>query len=146
MPGIFPLIFDPLISTPGISPFILRFGKLIFILLLDKSFFPSIIPDIFKLLADNIFGFFIFKVIGSFISLLHISFNVSELNSSSNLDPFKLKSIPGILILGFLIFISILGILPSIFIFGFLPLRFIFGIFILGPFISILPEGNSPSI
>ena len=76
---------------------------------------------------------------------LNICFNVIE---GSNSLSFILIPIPGIFP-----FISILGlftdtfkpgILPLIFAFisGFLPLKFIFGILILGPFISILPEGN----
>ena len=130
-------IFGSFIFTPPIFPFMLKSGRLIsfiglfildpliliFPLGISKLRFPSIIPGLLKLksllLTPHNSGFIIFKFILSLISQLNNSFNVILFPLSpffsliSNLVPFRLTSI-----FGLVKFASILGLTIPTLIFG----------------------------
>ena len=82
---------------------------------------------------------FMIKLYGELISSFIICFNVNKgFNSFLSFDPPKSISIPGILILFFLLFKS--GKFPFISISGFFACNLIFDKLIFGPLISILSE------
>ena len=96
-----------------------------------------------------IFSLYLFKLISSSISPPNISFNVI-FELFFIFGPFISRFIFGIFplisILGLLIFTFTFGIFPFILCLLIFPPRLNSGKFILGPFISILPVDNFPSI